>query len=76
MPSDKITTNGQLRQLLADTCQKVVDKKIDPAEASVLGKLAAQISENMYAEIKARELLNIDFGQAFGSLPINGAGTS
>lgn len=51
-PSDKIETTGQLRQFLANAITKVGRGEMSTEEAQKITKLAAQINESFYSEIK------------------------
>lgn len=48
----EIKTTGQLRKFLAETIVKVGDGSIGLDEASRITKLAAQVNESFYSEIK------------------------
>lgn len=68
-----IKTTGELRQFLINMMVGVKDGHVDVQKASQLTKLAGQINESIYAEIKTSRLL-LDMEQKvqqFGSLSIN-----
>lgn len=52
----KITTTGQLRSFLADAIEKVANGDMDVHRASQIQKLAGQLTESMYCEVKATAL--------------------
>ena len=54
--SAKIETVGQLRQFLANMMMGVKSGDIKVQEASQMQKLAAQINESFYAEIKVAQI--------------------
>lgn len=69
----QIKTSGQLRQNLVEMIRDVRDGKLEPSRASAASKLAAQINENFYAEIKAAKL-DLQKGitpNVLGDMPIN-----
>lgn len=69
---NKIETAGQLRQFLATTMRDLKAGTVDPDTASRVTKLAAQINESMYAEIKVLRIsheLNQQV-EKFGNLEI------
>lgn len=51
-PRKEIKTTGQLRAFLSDTITKVSTGEIGLEEASRITKLAAQVNESFYSEIK------------------------
>lgn len=51
--SAKIETTGQLRNFLVNLMSDVRCGNIDPDKASKITKIASQINENFYAEVKA-----------------------
>ena len=53
----RITTTGQLRAFLADTIAKVSSGEVGIEEASRITKLASQINESFYSEIKVAKTL-------------------
>jgi len=68
----KISTTGELREFLINMMLGVKDGHIDVSKASQLTKLAGQINESIYAEIKTARL-KIDLEQQvseMGSLEI------
>jgi len=54
--SDKIKTTGQLRDFLVNMMLGVKNGHLDLDKASRLTKLAQQINESMYAEIKTAKI--------------------
>ncbi len=54
--SGKIKTTGQLRNFLADMMIGVKNGDLDLDKASRITKLAGQINENFYAEIKVAKV--------------------
>lgn len=52
MKSDEIKTTGDLRQVLCQTITGVVNGDVDIAKAREVGKLAAQVNESFYSEMK------------------------
>lgn len=68
-----IQTVGQLREFLVNTMLGVKDGSIKIDEASRITKLAAQVNESFYSEIKIAKTM-LEAGQeaiALGKLPIN-----
>lgn len=51
--SVKIETTGQLRTFLTNLMVDVRCGNIDPDKAAKITKIASQINENFYAEVKA-----------------------
>jgi hypothetical protein len=67
-----IKTTGQLREFLVQMMLGVKNRDIKPDEASRITKLAAQINESFYSEIKIAKV-QLEAGKeaaALGSLPI------
>jgi hypothetical protein len=56
-PISRLTTAGQLRQFLADSIIAVKNKQMDAEVARNVVKLAGQLNESFYAEIKAKQVL-------------------
>lgn len=54
--SEKIKTTGQLRDFLVNMMIGVKNGNLDLDRASRITKLAAQINESMYAEIKTAKV--------------------
>tara|TARA_R110002126_G_scaffold31896_2_gene102010 strand:+ start:1481 stop:1702 length:222 start_codon:yes stop_codon:yes gene_type:complete len=48
----KITNTGQLRELLCDVINRIDDNTIEPHKVKAIVKLAGQINDNLYAEVK------------------------
>lgn len=74
----KIKTTGDLREFLASTINSVANGTIDPQKASSINKLASQINESFYSEIKIARVRN-DLKKPvadLGSLPLNSGETS
>lgn len=70
--SKSISTTGELRKFLAETILEVKSGKIGLEEASRITKLAAQINEGFYSELKAQRVaaeLGTD-AKPLGELPI------
>lgn len=68
----KIETTGQLRQFLADCLVSVKDGKIKQDEARNITKMAAQINESIYSEIKTARVM-FELGresQAMGQMSV------
>ena len=55
--TSKIDNTGKLRATLADTIIQVREGSIDIDSARTMVKLAAQINESFYSEIKARQVM-------------------
>jgi hypothetical protein len=71
MPA-KIETVGQLRAYLTTVLQDIVAGKVDQNDARNATKVAAQINENFYAEVKIQKM-RLEAGEhlgKLGSLPI------
>lgn len=56
MPKNRIETTGALRTFLADMIVGVKNGQIDTDKASRITKLAAQVNESLYAEIKVAKV--------------------
>jgi hypothetical protein len=68
-----IKTSGQLREFLSDLLIEIRNGKIEPETARNITKMAAQINESFYSEIKLAKLM-AEVGKeavGFGDLPIN-----
>jgi hypothetical protein len=52
VPQAKIETTGQLREFLTNMMLGVKNGNIDRSDAETLVKLAAQVNESFYSEIK------------------------
>ncbi len=50
--NEKIVTTGQLREFLASMMQSVRNGEIEITQAAQITKLAGQINESFYAEVK------------------------
>lgn len=73
----RITTTGQLRQFLADSILAVKDGSIKVAEALAIKKMAEEVNESLYAEVKVARLqkdLEMQVSE-FGKLPLNKEGS-
>lgn len=71
----KIGTTGELREFLVNMMVGVKDGDIDIARAQQIGKLAAQVTESFYAELKTAQV-QTSLGKTaveLGSLQIAGA---
>ena len=69
---EAITTCGDLRTFLINLMMDVKNETIDADKASRIAKVAAQVNENLYAEIKTARLM-LDTGKEsfiVGNLPI------
>lgn len=68
-----IKTSGQLREFLVNMMIGVKDGNVKLDEASRITKLAAQINESFYSEIKIAKVM-MEAGKTvadLGTLPIN-----
>ncbi len=71
----KITTTGELREFLCSAINLVANGTFDVNKAKEVTKIAAQINENLYAEVKVAKTL-LELGketQKFGSLSLGEA---
>lgn len=69
----KINTSGELREFLATMLLGVKNGDLDTDKARNITKMASQINESFYSEIKIQKV-RMEAGQAafaLGSLPIN-----
>ena len=71
----KITNSGELRDFLCSAINGVANGTFDIKKAREVTKLAAQVTENMYAEVRvAKTQLELGAVAAkFGSLPLGEA---
>lgn len=71
--SGKIETTGQLREYLVTMMQGVKNGDVKVEVASVMTKMAAQVNESFYSEIKIARVARETGGTAkpLGQLPIN-----
>lgn len=72
----KIKTTGELRTFLADLLANVASGNADLDAARAMVKVAAQINESFYSEIKAAQV-DIEAGKTardLGELPIGRGG--
>jgi K+/H+ antiporter YhaU regulatory subunit KhtT len=70
----EIKTTGQLRELLANAAQNVLDGSLDIEKATTLHKLAKNISESLYSETKIA-MFSHEVGKTIpemGNLPLGG----
>lgn len=69
----RIQTTGQLRQFLADSILAVKDGGMKVAEAVAIKKMAEEVNESLYAEVKVARLQKDLERQVdeFGKLPLN-----
>jgi len=70
----KITTTGQLRQFLSEMLVQIESGQLEADDARNITKMAAQINESFYSEIKIAKI-RLEIGQGssdLGLLPING----
>ena len=71
--ANSIKTTGQLREFLTNMLIGVKDGTIKDAEARNITKMAAQINESFYSEIKTNKT-RLEAGEKLrelGKLPIN-----
>lgn len=71
----KIKTTGELREFISNMMMGVKNGDLDTNKANSITKMAAQINESFYAEIKIAKI-KLEAGQKLsdlGSLQINGA---
>lgn len=69
----RITTTGQLRQFLADSILAVKDGSMKVHEALAIKKMAEEVNESLYAEVKVARLQK-DLGEKasdFGNLTLD-----
>ncbi|WP_395504757.1 hypothetical protein [Ectopseudomonas hydrolytica] len=70
----KITTTGELREFLASAINAVANGTMDTEKARNITKLAAQVNESFYSEIKIAKV-QLEMGKescSLGALPISG----
>jgi hypothetical protein len=70
----KITTSGQLRDFLCSMINGVANGTFDSDKARNVTKLASQVNESFYSEIKIAKVMT-DAGKevsSLGNLPIAG----
>lgn len=70
----KITKTGELREMLCSAINSVANGTMDIAKAREMTKLAGQVNESFYSEVKVART-KIELGQqadAIGSLSIKG----
>lgn len=70
----KITTTGELREFLCAMINGVANGTVDTEKARNVTKLAAQINESFYSEVKVAKT-QLEAGReasALGALPIKG----
>ena len=68
----KMMKSGELRALLCESIVRVSEGKMSPDDARNIGKLAAQVTENLYAEAKIAAL-QVELGRTaagFGELQL------
>lgn len=63
----RVETTGELRAFLAEVMADVRDGSIDIDKASRITKLAGQVNESMYAEIKVAKI-RAEAGDTMGAL--------
>lgn len=71
----KITTTGELREFLASAINSVANGTMDSDKARNITKLAAQVNESFYSEIKIAKV-QVEMGKAsaeLGQLKISSA---
>jgi hypothetical protein len=54
--NEKIKTTGQLRSFLANMMSGILNGEIDISKAGQITKLAGQINESFYAEVKVAKV--------------------
>lgn len=72
----KIKSSGDLREFLCSCINGVANGTVEPEKARNITKLAAQVNESLYAEVKVNKT-KIELGEEagkFGTLPLAGAG--
>lgn len=67
IPTDDIRTTGELRKFLAGALLAVRDGGMTPEIASRVTKLAAQVNESFYSEIKIQKVM-LEAGKELGKL--------
>lgn len=67
IPTDDIKTTGDLRKFLAGALLAVRDGGMTPEIASRVTKLAAQVNESFYSEIKIQKV-RLEAGLELGKL--------
>ena len=63
-PATPPKTTGELRQFLLDAMADLRDGKLDIGVANTMQKMAAQINESLYAELKAVSVFKDDNAKA------------
>jgi len=63
----KIKTTGDLREFLCSSINLVANGTMDPQKARDITKIAAQVNESFYAEVKVIKT-KIDMGHEFDRL--------
>lgn len=63
----KISTTGMLREFLVEMMVGVKNGHLDLDQASRITKLAAQVNENLYAEVKIAKI-KTDMGEKMPTL--------
>lgn len=74
LPTKQIKTTGDLREFLVQMMVGVKNGDLDVQEANSINKLASQINESFYSEIKTNKLRQ-ETGETMrklGDMPING----
>jgi hypothetical protein len=74
MAKREITTSGDLRDYLCMAIKSVGNGSMDVAKANSINKLAGQINESLYSEVKVAKTA-LELGQTaaeFGRLPLGG----
>lgn len=72
----KITSTGELREFLCMAINSVANGTMDTEKARNITKLAAQVNESLYSEVKVAKL-SLELGRqsgAFGALALKEAG--
>lgn len=73
--TNEVKTTGQLRTLLANAAQNVLNGSLDIDKATALHKLAKNISESLYSETKIAMFANETGKDIYemGDLPLGGS---
>lgn len=69
------TRAGELREMLLDAIERIRDRKMEPAEATAIAKLAGQITLSMQVELNARRDALLPKATQLGSLPLGDEST-
>ena len=75
MPKQAITSSGDFREFLSGIMIGIKNGHIKPEEASSIVRVAQQVNESFYSEIKMKQVSQA-LGErvyALGALPVGGA---